>query len=52
MAVVGLVKFFGQKRDTMSRLRAVAYKGDTEIRVYPNLDWQPGDKIALMPSAV
>lgn len=52
MAIVGTVKWFGQKRDTMSRLRAVAYKGDREIRVYPNLDWKSGDKIALLPTAV
>jgi hypothetical protein len=35
----------------MSRLRVTSFKNDKSITVYPGLDWQAGDRLAVMPTA-
>ena len=52
LATVGDVKFYGKPRHQMSRLMMPVYKGDTEILVDPELDWQEGDEIYLAPTAM
>ena len=52
MAINGLVKFFGQTRDRISRLKATVFRGNTSAFVSSGLDWRAGDKIALLPTAV
>lgn len=51
LAVVGLVKMYGQKRDQMSRLRESVFKADQSAFVSSGLDWQAGDQVALLPTA-
>ena len=51
LAIIGTVKFYGQNRDRMSRLRATSFKKDKSITVYPGLDWRAGDRLAVMPTA-
>lgn len=45
------MKLYGQPRDRMTRLKAVALKGDFEVYVSAALDWQAGDQVALLPTA-
>jgi hypothetical protein len=45
------VKLYGKLRDSMTRLRATSYKNDKSITVYPGLDWQAGDRVAILPTA-
>ena len=52
LAIVGKARFYGQPRDTMSRLKAVVSRGDTVATVSSGLDWKAGDKLALMPTAI
>jgi len=52
IANVGTLRLFGTERaNTMTRLLAVARKGDTAITVEPGLDLVPGDRIALAPTS-
>ena len=43
IANVGDLKFYGKARSNMSRLMAVANKGETTVTVETNLDWVAGD---------
>lgn len=51
LAVVGMVKMYGQSRDSMSRLRESCFTSDISAKVYAGLDWQAGDRVALLPTA-
>lgn len=52
IANVGTLRLMGTPRThTMTRLTAIANKGDTAITVEPGLDLVPGDRIALAPTA-
>jgi hypothetical protein len=51
LAIVGTAKFYGKNRDRISRLRATSLKNDKTITVYPGLDWQAGERLAIIPTA-
>jgi len=52
IANIGLLKFYGKPRkQLMTRLRKEAYKGDEFIIVDPNLDFDRGDLLALLPTS-
>lgn len=52
MANVGNIKFYGKKRDLMTRLTNPVAPGATEILVAPGLDWKQGDEIYIAPSTL
>jgi hypothetical protein len=51
LAIVGTVKFYGESRDRVSRLRSTVSRLDTVATVSSGLDWKSGDKLALLPTA-
>lgn len=52
MTIVGQAKIIGKKRDRMSRLRETVFLGDSSAKVEKGLDWLPGDRLALLPTAM
>ncbi len=47
-----MVKFYGKKRDRMTRLLANADAGATTITVDSTLDWVVGDELYIAPSTI
>lgn len=52
IANVNILRIFGKPRSwKMTRLRAEALKGATELLVEPGLDMVAGDRLALLPTS-
>lgn len=52
LAVVGKLAMYGKERDQRSRLRETVHGGDSTFKVEAGLDWQAGDNVALLATAM